>query len=196
MVAGASDKLLDLAKNEKDPAVRMEAIRNLAYTRSTTPEALAGLYAADNDPKTKRELINALFSRGDAKAMIDIARKESDPAMKRYIVQQLSKHARQQGSDRLHDGASEMKMLMAVLCGTACLMGQQLPQVENAKLESLAFAGSVQQNWGSVARVLSGQPGLSQSSREGMAICAGRMGATTILTRLARRSGSKDRRLC
>ncbi len=68
MVAGASDKLLDLAKNEKDPAVRAEAIRNLAFTHSTTPETLIGLYTADSDPKTKkRQLIDALHARGDAK---------------------------------------------------------------------------------------------------------------------------------
>jgi len=90
MVAGAADKLLDLAKNEKDPAVRTEAIRNLAFTRSTTPETLMSLYASDTDARTKHELINALFSRGDAKALIELARKESDPAMKRYIVERLS----------------------------------------------------------------------------------------------------------
>ena len=90
MIAGASDKLLDLAKNEKDPSVRSEAIRNLAFTHSTTPESLTGLYAADTDVKTKRELVNALHARGDAKSLVDLARKEPDPAMKKYIVERLS----------------------------------------------------------------------------------------------------------
>jgi tetratricopeptide (TPR) repeat protein len=90
MVAGASDKLLDLARNEKDPAVRGEAIRNLAFTHSTTPETLTGLYTSDMDVKTKHQLIDALHARGDAKSMVDLARKESDPAMKKYIVERLS----------------------------------------------------------------------------------------------------------
>ena len=90
MVAGASDKLLDLAKNEKDPAVRGEAIRNLAFTHSTTPETLTGLYTSDMDVKTKHQLIDALHARGDAKSMVDLARKESDPSMKKYIVERLS----------------------------------------------------------------------------------------------------------
>jgi tetratricopeptide (TPR) repeat protein len=90
MVAGASDKLLDLAKNEKDPAVRGEAIRNLAVTHSTTPETLTSLYTSDMDVKTKHQLIDALHSRGDAKSMVDLARKESDPAMKKFIVERLS----------------------------------------------------------------------------------------------------------
>jgi tetratricopeptide (TPR) repeat protein len=87
--AGAADKLLDLVRNEKDPAVRSEAVRNLAMSRSTTPETLASLYTADTDAKARRDLINGLHSRGDAKAMVDLARKETDPAMKKYIVQRL-----------------------------------------------------------------------------------------------------------
>jgi tetratricopeptide (TPR) repeat protein len=89
-VAGASDKLLELVRNEKDPRVRSEAIRNLALSRSTSPEALAGLYSSDADPRARRELINGLFARGDAKSMVDLARKESDPAMKKYIVERLA----------------------------------------------------------------------------------------------------------
>jgi ribosomal protein L10 len=90
MVGGASDKLLDLARNEKDPQVRGEAIRNLAITPSTTAESMASLYSPDADPKTKREIVDGLLVRVDAKALIDLARKETDPAMKRYIVERLS----------------------------------------------------------------------------------------------------------
>jgi len=81
--------MLDLVRNEKDPAVRSEAVRNLAMSRSTTPETLASLYTSDTDAKAKRDLINSLHARGDAKAMVDLARKEADPAMKKYIVQRL-----------------------------------------------------------------------------------------------------------
>ena len=34
--------------------------------------------------------MNGLFARGDAKPMIDLARKETDPAMKKYIVERLA----------------------------------------------------------------------------------------------------------
>jgi len=88
--AGASDKMLEIAKTEKDPKVRGEAIRTLAMSHSVPVETLAQLYTSDTDPKAKRELINGLNSRGDAKAMIDLARKESDPSMKKYIVERLS----------------------------------------------------------------------------------------------------------
>jgi HEAT repeat protein len=89
-VAGASDKLLELVRNEKDPKVRGEAIRNLALSRSTSTDTLEGLYSSDADPKARRELVNGLFARGDAKPLIDLARKETDPTMKKYIVERLS----------------------------------------------------------------------------------------------------------
>jgi hypothetical protein len=88
-VAGASDKLLDLIRNEKDPKVRDEAIRNYARTRSTTSETLAGFYASASDASAKKSVANGLFERGDAKTLIDLARKESDPSMKKYIVERL-----------------------------------------------------------------------------------------------------------
>jgi tetratricopeptide (TPR) repeat protein len=89
-IAGASDKLLEIIRTEKDPRVRGEAIRNLAMTHSTSPEALATLYASETDPKTKKEIVNGLMVRGDAKLLVDLTRKETDPAMKRFMVERLS----------------------------------------------------------------------------------------------------------
>jgi hypothetical protein len=89
-IADASDKLLDFVRNEKDARVRGEAIRDLAMTHSASPEALAGLYASETDPKTKKEIVNGLMARGDGKLLVDLARKETDPAMKRFMVERLS----------------------------------------------------------------------------------------------------------
>lgn len=88
--AGATDKIADIAKNEKDVRVRSEAIRHLAMSRQTTTDTLVSMYSADADQKIRREILNALHSRGDAKSLVEIARKESDPVMKRQIVSQLS----------------------------------------------------------------------------------------------------------
>lgn len=89
-MAGAADKLLGIARTEKNPRLRDEAIRSLAMTQSASPESLAGLYAAQTDTKAKRQLVDGLFAGGNAKPMIELARKETDPEMKRYIVQRLS----------------------------------------------------------------------------------------------------------
>ena len=89
-IADASDRLLDLARNEKDPRVLNEAIRYLAMSHSTSPETLAFFYRSGNDAATKKSVINGLFARGDAKSLVDLARRETDPAMKKYIVERLS----------------------------------------------------------------------------------------------------------
>jgi len=99
MASGASDRLLELVRSEKDQNVRAEAIRNLAVTKSTAAEVLVGMYTPDTDARTKRELVNGLFIRGDAKQMIELARKESDPAMKKYIVQELSQMNSKEATD-------------------------------------------------------------------------------------------------
>jgi tetratricopeptide (TPR) repeat protein len=88
--AGASDKLLEIARTEKEPRVRDEAIRNLAMSRSASPETLAGLYASGNDVAAKKAVVNGLMARGDAKPLVDLARRENDPTMKKYIVGRLA----------------------------------------------------------------------------------------------------------
>lgn len=89
-VAGASGKLLDIVRSEKDPNVRSVAVRSLAMTHGVSGDALVNLYGSESDQKVKRQLITGLFAQGDAKLMVDLARKETDPAMKKFIVQQLS----------------------------------------------------------------------------------------------------------
>jgi tetratricopeptide (TPR) repeat protein len=99
MAAGASDKLLEIAKTEKDPQVRGEAIRNFAFSHNTSAENLVSIYTSDSDVRARKEIINALHGRGDAKALIDIARKETDPTMKKYIVERLSTMRNKEATD-------------------------------------------------------------------------------------------------
>ena len=90
-VSGASDKLLELARTEKDPQLRRTAIRNLGQMNAArTGDTLKALYAAEQDPENKKEVINALYSQRNATALVDLARGEKDPAQKREIVQRLS----------------------------------------------------------------------------------------------------------
>jgi tetratricopeptide (TPR) repeat protein len=90
MVSNGGDSLLAIAKSEKDEELRGEAIRSLAISRSTTPETLASLYTSDTGQKTKKEVVNGLLVRGDAKPLVDLARKETDPAMKKFIMERLA----------------------------------------------------------------------------------------------------------
>ncbi len=88
---GSSDRLTEVARSEKDPALRREAVRMLGLMRSSrTADVLSSIYASDSDLSIRKEILNALFIQGNAKALIDLGRKETDPSLKREIVQKLS----------------------------------------------------------------------------------------------------------
>jgi tetratricopeptide (TPR) repeat protein len=89
LTEGASTKLLDLVRNEKDPKLRVEIVR-YSYSGGTPLGTLTALYASETDPEVKKEIVRGLLSRGDAKDLVDLARKETDPTMKKNIVQYLS----------------------------------------------------------------------------------------------------------
>jgi tetratricopeptide (TPR) repeat protein len=97
--AGASERLLDVVRSEKDPGVRAEGIRDLSMTRGVQPVMLTNLYVAGGDQQSKREIIDALFRRGDAKDLVDLARKEKDPAMKKTMVERLSHMSGKEATD-------------------------------------------------------------------------------------------------
>ena len=90
-IGGDSDKLIELAKNEKDPELRKTAIRNLGLMRRAgTTEALTGIYASDASVEVKKAVINALFIQGNAAALVAIARAEKNLELKKDIVSKLS----------------------------------------------------------------------------------------------------------
>ena len=68
--------------------MRTEAIRDLGVLRAT--DRIGRLYSAESDPKVKKVEVDSMAVAGDAKVLVDLARTESDPAMKKYIVQRLS----------------------------------------------------------------------------------------------------------
>ena len=89
MQAHASDALLNIAKSEKDANLRGTAIRVLALTKGVSAEELVEIYGSA-DAAAKREIINGLMARGDGKTLVDLARREADPATKKMIVERLS----------------------------------------------------------------------------------------------------------
>jgi tetratricopeptide (TPR) repeat protein len=101
-VSGNSDKLLELAKGEKDATLRHYAINQLGVMgRSKTGASLAALYPQETDADNKKAIINALFVQGNATALVDLARKETDMNMKKLIVNQLSIMHSKEASDYL-----------------------------------------------------------------------------------------------
>lgn len=103
MVTGNTDKLLEVAKTETDPAIRLKAVRSLGVLGSTkTGPMLVELYAAPGaTPEIKRAAIDGLHIQGNAKALVDIARKETNPELRKALVSRLSTMKSKEATDFL-----------------------------------------------------------------------------------------------
>ena len=90
-VGGNATRLIELAKTEANPELRRTAVRNLGLMRtSATGPALVEIYTAQKEPEVRDAAIQGLFVQNNAEALVTLARKETDPAMKRELVKRLS----------------------------------------------------------------------------------------------------------
>lgn len=90
-VAGDSQDLIEIAKTETDPEIRSRAIRNVGiFGGEAALPALTSIYNSNADIDTKKQIIHALFVHGAAKEMVALARKETNPELKKEIVRNLS----------------------------------------------------------------------------------------------------------
>ena len=106
-IGGNSDKLLEVARGEKDARLRKAAIHSLGLMGGSKRERRwSPMYGSESDPALRGEIVNALFIQGNAKAMVDLARKETNPEMKKMIVSKLVDHG-VEGRDRIHAGDSK-----------------------------------------------------------------------------------------
>jgi HEAT repeat protein len=86
-----TDTLASIAGTEQDPALRQKAIRNLGVSGGTqAAPVLMAIYAKNSDEETRKAVIHALFVADDSHDLVELARNEKDPALRRMIVQQLS----------------------------------------------------------------------------------------------------------
>lgn len=91
MMCGDAEGLRDIAATEKDPNVLDKAINTLGLVGG--PESLATLiniYNSRTEIETKKRVINALFLHGAAKEMVALARKETNPELKRELIRKMS----------------------------------------------------------------------------------------------------------
>ena len=90
-ITGKSDRLAELARAEKDPSLRAEAIKSLGLMgENGRPDVLVDIYKSDTSPEVRRAVLQALFLQNNGKALVDLARSEKDLEMKREIVNKMS----------------------------------------------------------------------------------------------------------
>lgn len=84
------DRLADLARGEKDPQLRREAIRKLGLIGGKTAPTLLALYGSETNVETKKAIIEAFFLQNNARALIDLSKKETNPQLRKAALQKLS----------------------------------------------------------------------------------------------------------
>jgi HEAT repeat protein len=93
-------RLVEIIRTEKDPKLRAAAIEALGVIHSDqASEGLVSLYGSESDAGAKKQIIDALWLQRNAKALIDLARKETDPQMKKEIVLKLSTMKSKEAND-------------------------------------------------------------------------------------------------
>lgn len=90
MMNGNSERMIEIARSEKDAKLRRAAVQSLAGVKSpAATDAMIAMYSSETDPQVKRSIVNVLFSQRNVTALVQLGRKESDPDMKREIVREL-----------------------------------------------------------------------------------------------------------
>ena len=90
-VGGNSAQLIELANSESNVELRRTAIRNLGLMGSArTADALLALYQKEKDIDTRKTIIQGFFHQNNAEQLVAIARKETDPVLRKAIVSQLA----------------------------------------------------------------------------------------------------------
>jgi HEAT repeat protein len=94
------NSLIQLLKSETEPELRRTIVQNLGQMGSPEGAAvLQSLYPSEKDETVRRAIIDAFHNQRNAKVLIDLGRKETDPAMKRRILERLGQMKTPEATD-------------------------------------------------------------------------------------------------
>ncbi|MEO8258672.1 MAG: HEAT repeat domain-containing protein [Acidobacteriota bacterium] len=100
--SGNTDRLVEVARTEKDLQLRLSAVRGLgAAAGAKSGDVLRSLYASETSADVRREILNGLAAHQNGAILVELARAEKDPAMKREIVRKLTSMQSKEASDYL-----------------------------------------------------------------------------------------------
>lgn len=90
-LSGNSARLVEVARSEKNPALRVAAIKSLGLMGSNgRGDVLVSIYQSDTNPEVREAVLNALFLQQNGKALVDLARSEKNSQMKEEIVKKMA----------------------------------------------------------------------------------------------------------
>jgi HEAT repeat protein len=88
---GAYDRIIEVAKSEKDADIRNRAIRSLGNMRAErSGAALIEIYPTLTDVAAKKAVIQGLANQNNAEGIITLARKETTWELKKSMVEKLT----------------------------------------------------------------------------------------------------------
>jgi len=100
IVSGDTELQEKVALTDTDPKLRMEAIKDLGISGGSSA-TLTKIYQNDQNADVRSAVINALFIKGDAHSLVELARKETNPELKRELVQKMSVMGNREATDYL-----------------------------------------------------------------------------------------------
>ena len=96
----AKEILTSVAKSPADPDLQLQALKYLQmFGGAEDKKLLSDLYSTSKDRDVRIRVVDALAEQGDARALVDMARKETDPDMRKRIVQRLSRMQAKEAKD-------------------------------------------------------------------------------------------------
>ena len=87
MVSGDRDHLLQAAKSEKNPDLRMEAIHQLGISGGQAE--LWQLYQAEPSVEVKETILHSMFVGGNSDRLVEVARGEKDVRLRKAAIHSL-----------------------------------------------------------------------------------------------------------
>jgi len=92
MMGGDVAHLTEVANSDANMDLRRQAVRQLGMVGGggRSGDTLVNIYTRQTDAGVKSAAIDGLFISGNAEALVALARKETDPAMRRRIVEKLA----------------------------------------------------------------------------------------------------------
>jgi HEAT repeat protein len=101
-VGGAIDRILEVARTDKDVEVRLDAIQKLGIFGGTRGgDAAMEMYKAQTDRRVREAALQALFLQGNVEGLIEVARTEKDPELRKRAVGHLSHMGSKEATDFL-----------------------------------------------------------------------------------------------
>jgi HEAT repeat protein len=135
MVTGEKTRLLAVARGEKDPGLRREAIRALGVAGGQNE--LWEMYKTEQDPENKRAILQSLFVGGSVERVGELARSEKDPQMRLEAIRTLGLMGRERTGPTLvalYASETDRDAKKAVLQGLF-LQGNAAALIEIARKE-------------------------------------------------------------